>query len=139
MFRFLLCNMKLINRYEKNLIRLAKIYAVVIIAGIGYAVFFNYTNIAVPCIFFEITGLKCPSCGLTRMITALLYGRFHEAFLYNRLLFVMLPVFAFYFIKFNISYIKNNKVVLSKTDDIVIKVMIVILIAFGIIRNIYGL
>ena len=124
---------------RNNLVRLVKIYALVFILGIGYAVFFHCTNIAIPCIIFKITGFKCPSCGVTRMLTALLYGNFLEAFLYNRLMFVLLPLFLFYFFRFNISYIKNKSIVLTKADNAVVKVLIVILILFGIIRNIYGM
>ena len=124
---------------KKNFIRLLKIYAIVIFFGICYAVFFHYMNIAIPCIFHEITGLKCPSCGITRMVTALLFGDFYEAFLYNRLMFILMPLFVFYFIKLNVIYIKNKKIVLNRADNIVISVVIVILILFGILRNIYGL
>ncbi len=123
---------------KRNLIKLTKIYSLVFVFGICYAIFYKVTDIAIPCVFYEITGFKCPSCGVTRMVTALIFGNVHEAFLYNRLMFVLLPLFGVYFVRFSISYIKNQKIVLYKWDNVLIILLIIILVIFGIVRNIYG-
>ena len=42
------------------------------------------------CLFRRVTGHPCPTCGGTRMILALLHGRFVEAAAFNPFLFVCL-------------------------------------------------
>ena len=66
--------------------------AVLLCAGLLYAVFASRTGIRVPCLFYTLTGLKCPGCGVTRMCTALLHGDLSEAFRQNRAVLLLLPV-----------------------------------------------
>jgi hypothetical protein len=46
------------------------------------------------CLFKELTGLPCPTCGLTRGALALLHGHFAEAISFNPLAFAILAVAA---------------------------------------------
>jgi hypothetical protein len=48
------------------------------------------------CRFYQITGLKCAGCGLTRAFHHLLHGRFGTAFYFNPLFFCLLPLFTFW-------------------------------------------
>ena len=41
-----------------------------------------------PCLFKNVTGISCPSCGSTRMMLSLLAGKPLRAFLYNPMVFV---------------------------------------------------
>lgn len=43
------------------------------------------------CVFHRLTGLNCPSCGLTRATSAALHGRFGEALRCNPLGMVVVP------------------------------------------------
>jgi hypothetical protein len=45
------------------------------------------------CIFKLLTGVNCPSCGLTRSFLTALNGQFVEALLFNPLLFIFSIVF----------------------------------------------
>lgn len=47
-----------------------------------------------PCGFHTVTGHPCPTCGSTRMILALLAGRFWEALRVNPLLFFIVVILA---------------------------------------------
>jgi hypothetical protein len=48
------------------------------------------------CPIYEAFDLKCPGCGATRALAALLQGRFGEAMHLNALVTLLLPVFAAY-------------------------------------------
>lgn len=47
-----------------------------------------------PCLFHRLTGLHCPSCGMTRAMWAGLNGNFAQAFRFNPLLVILLPLAA---------------------------------------------
>ena len=48
------------------------------------------------CIFYQLTGLKCPGCGSQRAIHALLCGNIIEALRFNAMLVASLPLLALY-------------------------------------------
>lgn len=51
----------------------------------------------VPCLFFVVTGRKCPGCGAQRSIHQLLHGNFKDAFLLCPFLYFVLLVLCVYF------------------------------------------
>lgn len=69
-----------------------------ILAGVGalYALETQTLGLFVPCPFHLITGLKCPACGITTAILALLHGDAGAAFAANPGLAVSLPVLGPY-------------------------------------------
>ncbi|MEO7100995.1 MAG: DUF2752 domain-containing protein [Luteolibacter sp.] len=44
------------------------------------------------CTFHQLTGLNCPGCGMTRAAHATLHGRIGEAFRFNPVGMVLLPM-----------------------------------------------
>jgi hypothetical protein len=44
------------------------------------------------CFFRKLTGLECPGCGMTRGTHALLNGRWMEAFRFNPIGMILLPI-----------------------------------------------
>jgi hypothetical protein len=44
------------------------------------------------CVFFSLTGLQCPGCGITRALHHLLHGRLEEAFRFNPMLFALIAL-----------------------------------------------
>lgn len=44
------------------------------------------------CIFFSLTGWRCPGCGFLRAMYSLLHGRIVDAFRFNPYLFIIIPV-----------------------------------------------
>ena len=44
------------------------------------------------CLFHKLTGLNCPGCGMTRAAHATLHGQLGEAFRFNPLGMVLLPL-----------------------------------------------
>lgn len=44
------------------------------------------------CFFRKLTNLDCPGCGMTRATYALLHGKFSEAFQFNPVGIILLPI-----------------------------------------------
>ena len=112
------------------------ITAVIIVIGCVYAVFFKTTGIGIPCAFRLVTGLECPGCGMTRMCTSLLMLDFKAAWSYNPVIMCLLPVGAFLFYRGLKRYIVTGRNSTPKWEDGIITAMTVILLVFGVVRNI---
>ena len=65
-------------------------------AGALYLYFMGPGNVPLICVFHEITGLYCPGCGAGRACYSILHGEFLEAFCYNPLMTVLLPLIGLY-------------------------------------------
>lgn len=92
----------------------------------------GYTSIQF-CLFNKITSLNCPACGSTRMVVSLLNGRVYQAFRYNTFIFISIPYIIIMYIRCSISYVLTGR--LSKAICKSLLVYMILLILFGIIRN----
>lgn len=106
---------------------------VLIVIFLIYAVLIISFDIGIPCVFYEITGLYCPGCGITRLCLSLFEGDIYQAFRYNPIIFIDLPILFILFV-LNI-FLKNNKNI-KKITDVIIIFLATITIIFGVIRNI---
>jgi len=77
-----------------------------------------------------ITGLDCPGCGITRMFVALFHGNIYQAFRYNPLVFIELPILLILIILY------NHKKEYRKVINIIFIILVVITIVYGVLRNI---
>lgn len=106
---------------------------VLIVIFLIYAILIIGFDIGIPCVFYEITGLYCPGCGITRLCLSLFEGDVYQAFRYNPIIFIDLPILFILFV-LNIFF-KNNKNI-KKITDVIIIFLATITIIFGVIRNI---
>lgn len=83
------------------------------------------------CPIYKFFGLYCPGCGLTRMLLSMIKLDFYQAFRYNPLMFILFFVLFVYLI---ICLIKKKNPL--KINNKVAYVLLFIIIAYGIIRNI---
>ena len=113
------------------------ILIIIVLLGILYLVIGNIIHIYIPCLFHKITGLFCPGCGLTRMMFSILKLDLKSAFQYNQLLFVLSPFMLFLCINYIYSWITNKKSVLKKIPNYVWYIIIIVLLIYTILRNIY--
>ncbi|MBR1724435.1 MAG: DUF2752 domain-containing protein [Ruminococcus sp.] len=105
---------------------------------LGYYLFTQLTGLSLPCVFYEITGLKCPGCGMTHMAVHLAHFEFREALTSNPLLFFMVPfllILLLLKIVFLPEQLKNGSRVLNG----ILVSCIVLLVIFGAVRNIIGI
>lgn len=88
-----------------------------------------------PCMFNQITGLKCPGCGVSRMCLAILRLDFSSAFFWNPAVFICLPFLAYLLIDLSLRYIRFGSLRLNKWQQRGCWIMVAFLLAFGIFRN----
>ena len=91
---------------------------------------------SIPCLFHEITGLYCPGCGITRLLFSLLQLDFLNAFKSNPLIFVLIVLYIGYLLlKIVLKITKNKEITIP---NYVYYILLVIVILFGVVRNIPG-
>ncbi|HUJ72705.1 MAG TPA: DUF2752 domain-containing protein [Verrucomicrobiae bacterium] len=78
------------------------------------------------CYFHEWTGWYCPGCGTTRALHQLVHGHVTAAFRFNPLAISLLPLVGYLAIRGQLSTMKT----------IWIWVLLAVIIAFGVLRNI---
>lgn len=89
-------------RFQVGVARLGlcprRVQSALILAGVGalYALETQTLGLFVPCPLHLLTGLKCPACGITTAILALLHGDVSAAFAANPGLAFSLPVLGPY-------------------------------------------
>lgn len=111
------------NNFKKNVI-----VCTIIIAISGIAILYHF-NIAIPCIFYKVTNLYCPGCGITRAVISLLKLELYKAFRYNPLIITLLPLLLIYNIYVKIFNKKKN---FSQNVWII---LLTIVIVYGVLRN----
>lgn len=111
---------------------------VLLCAGLFYALLTRRLGVGLPCLFYRLTGLKCPGCGVSRMCLALLGGDLHEAFRQNRAVFLLIPAFLYTACVWCVGYVRSGLRVLRGAPKAVAWIMAAVLVSFGIARNFLG-
>ena len=108
------------------------------ILGIGllYLIFVLCTGIRIPCLFYELSGLKCPGCGVTRMMVSLSRMDFVAAFQYNPFLFVTGPFLLAYLAASEVKYVLHGNRNMGKWQ-LFLWIELILLLLYGILRNIF--
>ena len=106
-----------------------------------YYIITQILGFGIPCVFHLITGLSCPGCGVSRMLIALMHLDLRSAFQANRLLFCLLPVFTVLLVYWTLQYLTGRKpgkqaVLIERWVYII---LIVLLVLWGIFRNLYNM
>ncbi len=104
-------------------------------AGLGYYLFVRFTGWGLPCVFYLVSGLYCPGCGVTRMCMALLRLDFVGAFRANMLIMALLPVGAFFGFRRWLIYVKSGRTDMDLPEKITVFVAFILTVAFWILRN----
>jgi hypothetical protein len=121
---------------SKRFYNIAIKYGIIFGIGLTYLFFVLLSGLRIPCVFYEFTGLKCPGCGITRMIVSLAKLNFTDAFGYNPFLFITGPFILIYLAISEIKYVLCGNRKIGKWE-IFIPVELILAIAYGVLRNIY--
>ena len=126
---------EIINMRER-LWRTAIKYLVVLFIGLAYLAFVLITGWGLPCPLYMMTGLQCPSCGISRMLVSLFKLDFAAAFSYNPYMLFAVPLVLGLLAIYEIRYIKSGERSMGRWG-IALWVIVIGAIAFGILRNIF--
>jgi hypothetical protein len=110
-----------------------KDFVILFVIFLIYAVLIIKFDIGIPCVFYEITGLYCPGCGITRLCISLFEVDIYQAFRYNPIIFIDVPII---FILFVLNILFKDKKSIKKITNILIIILAVITVIFGVLRNI---
>lgn len=118
------------NKKKKVLI----VYITLLLICVSYYIFISLTGFAIPCIARQISGYKCPGCGITTLFVRLFHGNLSGAFDANPFIFVSSPFLLFQLVYQTNCYIKERPI--SNLNQKLLILYIIALIIFGIVRNI---
>ncbi|HIU50223.1 MAG TPA: DUF2752 domain-containing protein [Candidatus Limousia pullorum] len=119
--------------------KVLRAFAVLAAAGVLYGLITGWLGFGIPCPVHYFTGFKCPGCGVSRMFISLMKLDFKSAFEANRLLLVNLPVIASLLFVYFFRYIKTGSRKISKAENIIYLMLIILFLIFGIVRNCPGI
>ena len=91
------------------------------------------TGLYIPCVFHSVTGLQCPGCGSTRMLTALMHLDIKRAFEANPFLLLTGPLLAFEIFYDNFTY--HTDKAFEHANSIVLIAYCICTLLFGVLRN----
>lgn len=123
---------------QKRIKRTVLTAVLFILCGFIYSAFFSAFQVGIPCVFYEITGLKCPGCGITRGMVALLHFDFYNAICYNAFLFLIIAYIVWVYIFTARHYIRTGIYKLTAGREFISIIFLVLLLLWGIVRNIFG-
>lgn len=90
-----------------------------------------------PCLFFKMTGLYCPGCGMGRAALALVDGNFLLAIRNQPLMLILLPLTFYYLLKVYIAFVFSKDILpFFKMNTRLAIVVVSVIVAFWILRNI---
>lgn len=110
----------------------------IILSGIYLITVFNPEDVKIfpPCIFYKLTGLYCPGCGMTRATHALFNGEIMKAIDYNPLFFSFSPLFIYMAAVQIKSIITTGKTRAIRLPYWLTVIVVIAVFAFWILRNI---
>lgn len=92
----------------------------------------------VPCLFRWLTGLRCPGCGVTHMCAALLHGQWAAAWQANSCLLLLSPFLVYLLARMAVDYLTSGHPSLNMRDERIALTLVVVLLAWGVFRNLFG-
>ncbi len=126
------------NKIQRELLIFNILLCLILTLFLGFLLS-NHIHVKLPCLFNLITGLKCPGCGITRMFISLLGFNFFSAFNHNPGIFIILPFLIFIFFNICATYVNSGEIDINKKYNHLIYALIMYLVSYFIIRNIYNI
>lgn len=110
--------------------------AVIIVLGFIYLFIFLAFGVGIPCVFYKLTGWKCPGCGMTHAVAELWKRNMKKAFGYNALCVSVLPVSCLYLLYRTVRYVNGNDEGFYIWEYVLLIILFIVTIGYGVMRNI---
>ncbi len=110
---------------KQNILNFKSVMIIFIVIGILSLVSY-YLGFSI-CVFYNVTGVYCPSCGMTRAFVSLMHLDFKSAFMYN-------PMFIVVFLAILPNLIELFKPIKKSTKNMYFLILVIIVILVWIIR-----
>ena len=88
------------------------------------------------CMSYQLAGIHCPGCGMTRAVHFALNGRLGDAFSQNALVFLVVPYLIFVFLTGLWNYLWQTPLPKTRWPKWLTYVILALLLAFTVARNI---
>jgi hypothetical protein len=120
--------------------RVVVVLLIAVALPLGVSILYGYSpteyTFYPPCLSRLLLGLHCPGCGMTRCVSALLHGNVAQAFAYNPLFVVVLPLLAYAAGSFLYEAWTGVRTPLVSLPTWAVIVIVTLLVAFAVARNI---
>lgn len=95
------------------------------------------TSWPLKCLFYHLTGFKCPLCGMQRAVHELLHGNIKEAWTLNPGFFLLSPYLCLLLLgQISPTLMNNNSIIRFCYRNNVIFTILALTIVWGIVRNV---
>lgn len=116
-------------------VKLLKQIGFILILGEIYLTIVLTTGYGIPCLFYKLTGWKCPGCGMTRAVTEIWKGNFKEALKYNFLSLTILPFICLYLLYRLVHEELHNGEGFHTWEYAVLIGLLIVIIGYAYMRN----
>jgi len=114
------------NRWKKLL------GAGILFTGLLLLFFWNPEHIhPVSCLFHEVTGLSCPTCGMTRSLYAVSHGYIGEAYYFHPLGPILYLACVLLFLKFSFEFVTRREIRITIRPRIVKAILLSVFILWA--------
>lgn len=128
---------ELLKRSRRARVILAACAAAAACAGAVYLYFHDPYSYPLPCLFYLVTGLYCPGCGAGRASYSILHGRFLDAFCYNPLMMILLPLIGLYIVARGADWVITGGNHVDRRISVKFLVgLLIFIVLYGVLRNI---
>ncbi len=122
---------------KKRVLRVGLILLCALGAGVGYFVLIRFLGFGYPCVVYELTGIQCPGCGMTRGVMALLRGDVAAATRYNPMIWLYFLYGGWFLGWGTVRYLRGKESPFWFGPGWIHWAMLAVVLLFGIIRNIF--
>lgn len=119
---------------KERAIKYIRISVLIMVLGISAFTLEHFGIIGLSCVTYKYAGIICAGCGGTRMVQSILQLELYQAFRYNPIVFMSIPLYIFMYIKCGITYKKQGRITDKLANYILLYIVIIVL--YSIIRNI---